>query len=60
MQLVHKTLEDYFAGLRAAGFTAMPSVTELTVTREMIDLDEGFFGPLYDLPLHLAVKVARA
>ncbi|HKX44587.1 MAG TPA: class I SAM-dependent methyltransferase [Burkholderiaceae bacterium] len=60
VQLVHKTFEDYFEGLRAAGFTAMPSVNELAVTRDMIDLDEGFFGPLYDLPLHLAVKVARA
>lgn len=60
VQLVHKTFEDYFEGLRAAGFTAMPSVTELRVTRDMLDLDEGFFGPLYDLPLHLAVKVARA
>ena len=60
VQLVHKTLEDYFTGLRMAGFTAMPTVTELTVTREMVDMDEGFFGPLFDLPLHMAVKVARA
>jgi len=59
VQLVHKTLEDYFAGLRDAGFSAMPGVTELTVTREMVALDEAFFGPLFDLPLHLAVKVAR-
>jgi SAM-dependent methyltransferase len=60
VQLVHKTLEDYFAGLQSAGFTAMPTVAELTVTREMVDMDEDFFGPLFDLPLHLAVKVARA
>ena len=59
VQLVHKTLEDYFTGLQLAGFTAMPTLTELTVTREMVDMDEAFFGPLFDLPLHLAVKVAR-
>lgn len=60
VQLVHKTLEDYFTGLQMAGFAAMPSVTELKATREMVDMDEGFFGPLFDLPLHMAVKVARA
>lgn len=60
VQLVHKTLEDYFEGLRKAGFTAMPTVAELTVTREMVDIDEDFFGPLFDLPLHMAVKVTRS
>ena len=37
----------------------MPSVAELKVTRDMVDLDEDFFGPLFDIPLHMAVKVAR-
>jgi len=60
VQLVHKTLEDYFTGLQMAGFTSMPTVTELKATREMVDMDEGFFGPLFDFPLHMAVKVARA
>jgi SAM-dependent methyltransferase len=60
VQLVHKTLEDYFAGLQMAGFTAMPTLTELKATREMVDMDEAFFGPLFDFPLHMAVKVARA
>ncbi len=60
VQLVHKTLEDYFTGLQMAGFTSMPTVAELKATREMVDMDEGFFGPLFDFPLHLAVKVARA
>jgi len=60
VQLVHKTLQDYFDGLRAAGFVAMPTVTELTVTRDMVEQDETFFGPLFDFPLHLAVKVTRA
>ena len=59
VQLVHKTLEDYFEGLREAGFIAMPSVAELKVTRDMVDMDEDFFGPLFDFPLHMAVKVAR-
>jgi SAM-dependent methyltransferase len=60
VQLVHKTLEDYFAALQMAGFTTMPTVTELKATREMVAMDEGFFGPLFDFPLHMAVKVARA
>ena len=60
VQLVHKTLQDYFDGLRTAGFVAMPTVTELTVTRDMVELDEPFFGPLFDFPLHMAVKVTRA
>ena len=60
VQLVHKTLEDYFEALRLAGFTAMPTVTELGVTREMVEMDEAFFGPLADVPLHMAFKVQRA
>jgi len=60
VQLVHKTLEDYFVGLQMAGFTTMPTVTELKATREMVDMDEGFFGPLFDFPLHMAIKVERA
>jgi len=59
VQLVHKTFEDYFDGLRKAGFTAMPTVSELRVTQEMVEMDEKFFGPLFDLPLHMAVKVMR-
>jgi SAM-dependent methyltransferase len=60
VQLVHKTIEDYFEGLRKAGFSAMPIVTELTVTSDMVAMDPDFFGPLFDLPLHMAVKVGRA
>jgi hypothetical protein len=37
----------------------MPTVAELKATQEMVDMDEGFFGPLFDFPLHMAVKVAR-
>jgi len=60
VQLVHKTFEDYFEGLRRAGFSAMPIVTELTVTDDMVAMDADFFGPLFDLPLHMAIKVTRA
>lgn len=60
VQLVHKTFEDYFEGLRKAGFSAMPTVSELRVTDDMVAMDADFFGPLFDLPLHLAVKVTRA
>ena len=59
VQMVHKTLQDYFDGLRQAGFSAMPTVMELAVTPEMVALDEAFFGPLVDVPLHMAVKVGR-
>lgn len=60
VQLVHKTFEDYFEGLRRAGFSAMPTVTELTVTDDMVAMDADFFGPLFDMPLHMAIKVTRA
>jgi len=60
VQLVHKTFEDYFEGLRRAGFSTMPTVTELTVTDDMVAMDADFFGPLFDLPLHMAIKVTRA
>jgi len=60
VQLVHKTFEDYFEGLRKAGFSAMPTLTELTVTADMVAMDADFFGPLFDLPLHMAIKVTRA
>jgi SAM-dependent methyltransferase len=60
VRLVHKTLADYFEALRLAGFSAMPTVSELGVTSEMLELDEAFFSPLADVPLHLAVKVVRS
>jgi SAM-dependent methyltransferase len=59
VQLVHKTLEDYFQALNQAGFNTMPILRELRVTPEHIALDESFFSPLFDLPLHLAIKVSR-
>lgn len=59
VQMVHKTLGDYFEALRAAGFPAMPDVRELRVLPEHLALDSGFFSPVADLPLHLALRIAK-
>lgn len=59
VQLVHKTLEDYFDALKAAGFNTMPTLRELRVLPEHVALDPSFFTPLIDYPLHLAVQVSR-
>jgi 2-polyprenyl-3-methyl-5-hydroxy-6-metoxy-1,4-benzoquinol methylase len=59
VQLIHKTLEDYFNVLKIAGFNTMPILQELRVTPEHIALDESFFSPLLDQPLHLAIQISR-
>ncbi len=59
VQLVHKTFTDYFDALKNAGFKIMPVLRELRVTAEHIALDESFFRPLFDLPLHLAIEVSK-
>jgi hypothetical protein len=59
VQLVHKTFEDYFDALNSAGFATLPQLRELRVTPEHISLDESFFGPLIDYPLHVAIQVTR-
>jgi ubiquinone/menaquinone biosynthesis C-methylase UbiE len=59
VQLVHKTLEDYFEALEAAGFDRLPRVRELRVTPEILKVDPAFFGPLGDTPLHMAISVER-
>ncbi|MDJ0734835.1 MAG: methyltransferase domain-containing protein [Nostocaceae cyanobacterium] len=59
VQLVHKTFEDYFNVLQNSGFKNMPRLRELRVTKEHITLDESFFRPLFDLPLHLAIEVYK-
>jgi len=59
VQLIHKTLEDYFNALKIAGFNTMPILQELRVTPEHIALDESFFSPLVDQPLHLAIQLSR-
>jgi len=60
VQMVHKTFGDYFDALRAAGFPAMPDVRELRVLPEHLALDAGFFAPVADVPLHLAIRVVRS
>jgi CheY-like chemotaxis protein/ubiquinone/menaquinone biosynthesis C-methylase UbiE len=59
VQLVHKTFEDYFECLAEAGFRKMPVVQELHALPEHVELDPDFFGPLGDVPLHVAFKVER-
>ncbi len=59
VQCVHKTFEDYFAGLKNAGFTSFPEVHELKINDSHVELDPGFFTPLIDLPLHVAFKVKK-
>ena len=59
VQCVHKTVEDYFSCLRKAGFRLMPDIHELRITDEDVRHDPKFFGPLLDLPLHLAIRVEK-
>ncbi|MDM3870198.1 class I SAM-dependent methyltransferase [Porticoccus sp. W117] len=59
VQCVHKTFDDYFRGLRQAGFNTMPELQELTVTTELAQTDPEFFSPLINQPLHLLFKVSR-
>lgn len=59
VQCVHKTLSDYFQGLRHAGFDKLPEVKELTVTPELAATDEHFFGPLLNQPLHIFFHITK-
>ncbi len=59
VQCVHKTFSDYFDSLRLAGFSNMPEVKELTVTPELVALDEAFFSPLLNEPLHMLFKITK-
>lgn len=58
VQAVHKTFTTYFNALAGAGFTSMPLVEELHITAEHVALDPDFFGPLVDLPLHVAFSLS--
>ena len=58
VRCVHKTLEDYFSCLSAAGFDALPDVQELRVSDAHIEFDPAFFSPLRDQPLHLAFRIS--
>lgn len=59
VQLIHKTLEDFFTALQMAGFSTMPTLRELKVLPEHVELDPDFFGPLVDYPLHMAIEVHK-
>lgn len=59
VQVVHKTLEDYFHALKRSGFETLPELRELGVTPEMVQIDPDFFGPLLGYPLHVAVSIVR-
>lgn len=59
VQMMHKTLEDYFIALSSVGFRSMPVVRELRVLAEDLAVFPEFMGPLNDIPLHLAIKVSK-
>jgi hypothetical protein len=59
VRCVHKTVDDYFNALAAAGFTSLPGVQELYAQPEHLDMDPEFFEPLKDKPLHLAFRIMR-
>lgn len=59
VQCVHKTFADYFAALKQAGFSSMPEIKELTVTTDLIKMDQDFFSPLLNEPLHVLFKVTK-
>lgn len=60
VRCVHKTFADYFVGLRKAGFDKMPTVIELGVTHEHLEIDPEFFGPLQGYPLHVLFQVENS
>lgn len=59
VQVVHKTIEDYFRSLHVAGFKTLPELAELTVTAAIMEIDPPFFSPLLGLPLHLALSIVK-
>jgi SAM-dependent methyltransferase len=59
VQLVHKRIQDYFMAFAEAGFNKLPTVKELGVKEEFLDIDREFFTPLIDIPLHMAFKIQK-
>ena len=59
VQMIPKSLEDYFSLLAGAGFSTLPQVQEYGVTQDMLELDREFFEPVADVPLHLAFRIIR-
>lgn len=59
VRCIHKTFDDYFNALAAAGFTSLPTIRELYPQPEHLAMDPDFFSPLKDKPLHLAFRITR-
>lgn len=59
VRCIHKTVDDYFHALAAAGFTSLPAIQELHVQPKHLEFDPEFFEPLKDKPLHLAFQINR-
>ncbi len=59
VQMVHKLLSDYIKCLQESGFNSLPEMHELGVCKEHLVLDELFFKPVYDIPLHLAIAINK-
>lgn len=59
VEMNHKLVEDYMECLREAGFTTIPTVRELGVTPEHLEIDPEFFSPVQDMPLHMAFRTQK-
>lgn len=59
VQMIPKSLGDYFDALVDAGFSSMPKLVECGVDQAMLEKDEAFFSPVSDIPLHLAFKLVK-
>ena len=59
VRCVHKTFDDYFNSLAAAGFTSLPVIRELYAQPQHLKMDPDFFEPLKNKPLHLAFRIMR-
>ena len=59
VEMQHKLISDYFSKLAEVGFYKMPVVKELGVDNELMKIDKSFFGPLFDIPLHMLFSVQK-
>lgn len=59
VEMHHKLISDYFSKLAEVGFSKMPLVRELGVDEDLMRLDNSFFGPLFDIPLHMLFSVQK-
>ncbi len=59
VRVFHKTFEDILSLLTDAGFFKNFVLRELGVLEEHLRLDPNFFGPLRDIPLHVAIRVEK-